>query len=241
MAELAFRIEAWAAWEEGAEGRWHGGPSGASGIAAAPASDAPVILRRRIGEIGRNALRAAWGLPKVGDARFVFASRHGEPDRTVEILQALTSGDLPSPASFSLSVHNALAGLLSVASRNHRGHTALAAGVDSFCYGLLEAVGCLAEAPDEPVLLVAYDAPTPAPYDEFAALSAEPAMVLALLLSAAETAGAPAIALSLEATESGGQAQGAARSFLDFMLSGAPGGDYLGQRERWHWRHVQVH
>jgi len=48
---------------------------------------------------------------------------------------------------FSLGVHNALAGLLSVSTRNHGGHTALAAGIDSFGFGLMEAAVCLLERP----------------------------------------------------------------------------------------------
>lgn len=241
MVDLAFRIAAWAAWQPGAEGTWHSGPSSGVSTAAALASDVPVVLRRRVGELGRNALRAAWGMANTGDARFVFTSRHGEFDRTMEILRALSARQLPSPAAFSLSVHNALAGLLSVASKNRCGHTAIGAGVDSFCYGLLEAACRLVEAPDEPVVLVSYDAPLPPPYDELSVIPSETALVLALLLGAARPDAEPAVALSLEAADGAEPEEMPAKRFLNFVMSDAGDGDYVSRHVRWRWRHVELH
>src|ERR1019366_5555292 len=116
----------------------------------------PLLLRRRISPIGQAALRVAWALPQVERARFVFASRNGEFDRTLTMLEQVAIEDGPSPADFSLGVHNALAGLLSICARNGGGHTALAAGVDSFGFGLMEAAACLLERPEDPVMLVYY-------------------------------------------------------------------------------------
>jgi hypothetical protein len=58
----------------------------------------------------------------------VFASRHGDVARSMDLLGALV-GDQPlSPTGFGLSVHNAIAALYSIA-RGHRGnYLALAAG-----------------------------------------------------------------------------------------------------------------
>src|SRR5689334_10839923 len=94
-------------------------------------STALQLLRRRVSEIGQRALRPAWCLSE-GEPKFVLASRNGEFGRTLGLLEALTEREPLSPAEFSLSVHHALIGLLSIARGNGAGHTALAAGADSF-------------------------------------------------------------------------------------------------------------
>ncbi len=138
MASLHFRLRAWAAWLPGQ-------------IEPAAAESLPLLLRRRIGGLGQQALRAAWSLPDSAAARLIFASRHGEFGRTLSILDALAKGEEISPADFTLSVHHALAGLLSIARGNRHGHTTIAAGRESFGFGLLEALSCLVEKPAEPV------------------------------------------------------------------------------------------
>ena len=57
--------------------------------------------------------------------------------------------------------------MLSIDAGNRLGHTALSAGWDSFANGLLEAAACIAERPDEPVILVHADDKLPQGYDAF--------------------------------------------------------------------------
>ena len=90
----------------------------------------PPLLRRRVTALGKMAFKAAFDLSALEPARFIFCSRHGEFQRTLSILTTLATGEAVSPAEFSLSVHNALAGLLSIAQHNTGGHTAIAAGAD---------------------------------------------------------------------------------------------------------------
>ena len=127
------------------------------------------------------AFRASYALSEQRTARFIFCSRYGESDRTLRILHSLAAKEPISPADFSLSVHNALAGLLSIAWGNTAGHTAISAGADSFGYGLLEAIACLNEGSGEPVMLVYFDDLLPQPYDEVAD-GAETCVALAMLL-----------------------------------------------------------
>jgi len=141
----------------------------------------PPNLRRRISEIGQSAFRASLALSEQRGARFVFCSRYGEMDRTLRILHSLCSADPVSPADFSLSVHNALAGLLSIAWRNTEGHTAISAGEETFGYGLLEATTCLRQGSEDGVMLVYFDDVLTPPYDEFAD-GTEPSVALAMLL-----------------------------------------------------------
>src|ERR1700751_2590895 len=75
----------------------------------------PSLLRRRVSTVGQLAFQAAWPLQPSGSTRFVFCSRHGEFDRTLRLLGGLAAGVPLSPADFSLSVGNALAGLFAMA------------------------------------------------------------------------------------------------------------------------------
>ncbi|HEX7233428.1 MAG TPA: beta-ketoacyl synthase chain length factor, partial [Candidatus Binatia bacterium] len=69
--------------------------------------------------------------------------------------------------SFALSVHNATAGLFSMARLDHAASTALAGGRSSVEHAVIEACAILGEGEQE-VLLVVYDCPLPALYAEFA-------------------------------------------------------------------------
>lgn len=140
------------------------------------------MMRRRLGRLSRMALQvaneAAMGLPRLTT---IFASRHGELSRTVTILHDLAAGEMPSPAAFSLSVHNATAGIFAIARGDHSPSTALAAGDETLLWALQEAAVRLAGEPDTPVLLVYADEPLPGEYQPFRAASG-PAHALALLL-----------------------------------------------------------
>ena len=105
------------------------------------------LLRRRVSAIGQKALRAAFELGGTDAPRFVFCSRHGEFDRTVSLLRSIAARSRCRPRISACPSHNALAGLLSIATKNPRGHTAIAAGHDSFGFGMLEGALCLAPTP----------------------------------------------------------------------------------------------
>src|SRR5262249_20833291 len=159
---------------------WAGAVSGTADVAAAAV---PMMLRRRATALGQKVIAGALA---CGDAlrtgRYVLASRHGEFSRTLRILDSLAARELPSPAEFSMSVHNALAGLLSIHFGNMRGHTALAAGLDTFGFGLVEAAACLAEQPQESVLLIFGDEPLSGAFATFGADDVGLPLVVALVL-----------------------------------------------------------
>ena len=238
MMELAFGIAAYAACDPRPGTRFDicwPSPDDADHDPARP--PVPTLLRRRVGPIGQAALRAAWAMPQVESARFIFASRHGEFDRTLNMLEQVADNDGPSPADFSLGVHNALPGLLSVCTRNRLGHTALAAGVDSFGFGLMEAGACLLEQPDEPIVLVYYDAGLPPGYPDTVPACAETTLALALMLvSPKQGQRRVVMAATPAATPDPGEA--AAAVFLRFLQNTAPEAAATGERMRWSWRHV---
>jgi hypothetical protein len=241
IASARFKIDQWAAYSFQPETPDTPIPAGRSSIAieaAASTTTLPSALRRRVTAIGKTAFRAACDLTVPENARFIFCSRHGEFERTLRILAALAANDPVSPADFSLSVHNALAGLLSIASHNTSAHTAIAAGPDSFGSALIEAASCLIDQPDEPVLLVYYDEGLPEPYNEIAD-EKDSCIALAMLLVSPEHAAGEVI---FELTQREGapmtaSSTGEARAFLDFLATmNVREPVNLGQSSQWRWR-----
>jgi len=70
----------------------------------------------------------------------VFGSAYGEMGTTLKLLQLEIESGESSPIRFQLSVHNAAAGLLSIASGNRGFSTSIAAGPDTFAMSMLEAI-----------------------------------------------------------------------------------------------------
>jgi hypothetical protein len=222
---LRFHIEGWQGFVADA----------AAGDSARDAA-VPTLLRRRVSAIGQLALRAAFQAGGAQQPRFVFCSRHGEFDRTVSLLRSIAAREPVSPADFSLSVHNALAGLLSIATRNPRGHTAIAAGEDSFGYGMLEGALCLATVPDEKVLVVYFDAPLPEMYAPIGGDAAAP-VALALLL-APGTGAADDVVMSFAAREGAAPPSPLDRdagAIIDFLAAGRRELRIESPRMSWRW------
>ncbi len=127
----------------------------------------PPLLRRRAGFVNRMALEAAYQcLGSDKNVPTIFASRHGEASRSVELLIDLAAGQPLSPTSFGMSVHNATGGLFSIARQDHANDIGLAAGQSTVEHAVIEACGLLAEG-ESRVLLVVYDSPLPAVYAAF--------------------------------------------------------------------------
>ena len=219
-------VAAWATWGGQNESLTVGGA-----VTARP--PLPASLRRRVTPVGRKALEAAWAvLPEEGSPRLVLASRHGEYDRTFGLLNALAEGDAVSPAEFSLAVHHALAGLLSIATGNRQGHSAVAAGDESFGYGLLEAATFVAEQ-EVPAILFYFDQPLPDSYAPVSTDSCKTPMVLALRLVPASWPQARPLEMGLETRDQDGQPC-LPQAFLTVLQQGGES-VALGQRHAWRW------
>jgi hypothetical protein len=166
----------WAAWAPGLDAAadwaaWLAAPMPLRGdeAAAPPLSEVPAMARRRIDALGRMALQVAYRAQddltpqQVQAMPLVFASRWGELDRSVGLLQTLAAGEPLSPTAFSHSVHNAIGALYSIQRGVRANLSAVAAGAYSLEAGWIEALGLLQEGAAE-VLLVALDAPLPPAY-----------------------------------------------------------------------------
>jgi hypothetical protein len=226
--DFPFRVASWAGWLPGSDSLALGGNAVARG--ALPAS-----LRRRVSVIGRKLLETAWAVsPEGGVApRLVLSSRHGEYSRTFALLGELARSGEVSPAEFSLSVHHALVGLLSITSGNVAGHTAVAAGPDSFACALLEAVSCLAEG-DQAVLLMHFDEALPDIYAPVGGEAEEPIALAVLLLP--DSAGEGDLLRFRVETATAAPAGPLAVRFADLLAGTVDAVSGGGSRMNWSWR-----
>jgi hypothetical protein len=164
--EVVFSIARHAAWAPGVTSperweAWAREPWTFAGADEPKVAAMPAMLRRRAGLLGRMALEVAYEcLGQRTDVPTVFCSRHGEVGRAVDLLDDLARGEPLSPTAFGLAVHNASAGLFSIARADRANHVALAAGRATLEHAVIEACGLLADGADM-VLLVACDAPLP--------------------------------------------------------------------------------
>ena len=148
-------------------------------------SHIPAMTRRRLSKLTKQAFEVA--INASTDAApaplpTVFASRHGDLHKTLQLLQQLAAAEELSPSQFALSVHNAISGQFSIYSQNQADSNAIAAGADSLHYALLDAAARLQQdASVEQILVVYADEPVPAAYQSFCQDPSVP-VALALLL-----------------------------------------------------------
>src|SRR5690606_6156546 len=254
MHTLKFSVLNWMAWAPGVDTpeQWSAWAQGRRDIAgeARPAVEfIPALLRRRLSNLSRAALWAAHHCA-AGDSslRTVFASPHGEIERTTELLADLASASPLSPNAFSLSVHNTAAGLSSIAAGNRAAATAVAAGRDTLPAAFVEAAGALARNP-APVLLVYADMPLPSAYAPWQDDGIFP-LGLGLLLGPAATSADLQLDYSPSAqtcsVNGGGLENDSERSpvgavspapclALLRLLAGSSAGAAQGERGHWRW------
>ena len=82
------------------------------------------------------------------------------------MLTTLAQNELLSPTSFSLSVHNAISGLFSIARSDQTSSIAISAGANTVESGVIEACGLLEDGEPQ-ILLIVYDKPLPAIFSSY--------------------------------------------------------------------------
>lgn len=150
-------------WQLWAQGQKVSSGEGTPGVSAVPA-----MLRRRLTRWGRLALEVATATAPELDpaAPVIFSSRHGDTERTQQLLRDLALNEPLSPTAFSLSVHNASLGLFTIVQRITAPSLALAAGRETFAHAWLEAVTWLDQGAPQ-VLLVHADEPLNGFYEPY--------------------------------------------------------------------------
>jgi hypothetical protein len=172
---IEFSVVDWSAWAPGLATKsdwqqWASSPYLPSGDDTPALPEVPPMQRRRIERLGRMAIQAACWCEQpddVGQVPLVFASRHGDVARSMELLDTLRQDAPLSPTAFGLSVHNAVAALYSIARGQRGNYVALAGGQGTVEAACVEAFGLLADGAEE-VRVIAYESPLPPVYAGFA-------------------------------------------------------------------------
>ena len=239
-------LDCWAAWAPGLESHedwllWARGEKLPQQDGAPAVGFFPAAHRRRLSRLGKMAVYVAHqcGAPASQSHRLVFASRYGEQHRTARILDDITRGEPVSPTAFSLSVHNAVAGLYSMVSGNQAPTTSLSAGENTFAAGWIEAVGLLGSPGNdcEAVTLVYYEEPLPPDYQEFQSEALFP-MALALNMRHASHNDTEAYSLCMADQESttGISPPWQPLAFIRLMLNQNQQTEGTGSGSRWIWK-----
>jgi hypothetical protein len=246
--KVSFSIAAHAAWAPGIDtpeawAAWAALPFPivANGNLDPGVRQMPTMLRRRAGFLGKMALEVAYQcLGERRDVPTVFCSRHGDVARAVELLTDLAL-DVPlSPTGFGLAVHNASAGLFSIARNDAANHVALAAGTATIEHGVIEACGLLADGAPM-VLLVAYDnclAPVFAPFADCAEQPHAWAWLMTPAAHAPVTLCWHAADPSTTAETAAGLPLPGSLAVLQFQVRGASALERVAEGRCWRWSHA---
>lgn len=160
-----FAVESWAAWAPGltdaaAWRRWALEPRLPDGDGRPELPEYPMLLRRRAERLARMALHTVAQVRGTTACPMVYASPRGETQRAAHLLRELAATASVAPGPFSLSVHNAVAALESIAHADTGNYIALAAGGESAELAIVEALGLLADGHDAAIVSV-YDETMP--------------------------------------------------------------------------------
>ena len=139
----------------------------------------PAMQRRRLSVLAKMAIHSA--LVTLNGERadyIVWVSKYGDEEKTLDILKDVLNQQTPSPTQFSISVHNAIAGLYSILCQDDTPSTSLSA---DWTDALIDAYAFLKSNPQaKRVLVVSYDQPLPNLYSDAVEF---PAFALSALVS----------------------------------------------------------
>jgi hypothetical protein len=193
------------------------------------------LLRRRLSSMDRAALHVANGCLESDErVQLIFASRHGELNRSTELLTEIARGELPSPIGFCLSVLNAVPGLYGIARQDTSPATAISAGEATFAMALIEAAAQAWRNPDVVVLLVCADDPPPLIYADQIQWPREP-YAIALRVEAMHPV--YPVRCTWTAAEHCEDTEDAIHSFMN-CLTGEASTQWSGPNHIWHWQRV---
>lgn len=118
-------------------------------------SSIPMMLRRKLSPVGKIAMHTMLDCYSGGEPELVYASRYGELERMLKLINQQKEENEISPAGFSFSVHNSTVGLFSLINKIHSGYNSIAACKNTLSNALLasvmarkEVLFCYAESVD---------------------------------------------------------------------------------------------
>jgi hypothetical protein len=251
MNQVQFSVAAVAAWAPNLVTNqdwldWAKSPFVIKGNSEPSVLEMPSMLRRRAGFLGKMALEVAYQClgnqeNDAHDTPTLFCSRHGDVARATELLMNVAKKEPLSPTNFGLAVHNATAGLFSIARKDQANHIALSAGQCTIEHGVIEACSLLADGATR-VLLVSFDNCLPplfSPYEDCAEQSHAWAW---LMVPAEKKANQDVFQLSWASAESTASevkadhhAMPSSLSVLQFFLNGDSLLERNTERRQWRW------
>jgi hypothetical protein len=244
--QLDFSILSWGAWTPACQAKsdwadWYRDQSrpGADNGQSPTLPHVPAMQRRRFSRLTKMMLEVAHQCEPPRQCRTIFASRHGELNRTLGLLEEVIHHSPLSPIGFSQSVHNTASGIFGIVCDNHSASTSVAAGADTLPQALTEAFAQL-NADPTPLLLVFADEPVPDIYREYCQ-DAESPLALALVLAPANTT---PLHLRLQRKRHADvrqpQADGKQLRYGDIIASLATGRHLSGPLNDWQWEMTHV-
>lgn len=244
-------LRAWSALAPGLQTaidwhRWAAQPALPCGVVTLDLSHIPAMTRRRLGPQAKwvvSVADATLAYASQTDLPVVWASRYGDAEKSILLLQEQVAGECLSPTAFGLSVHNGIGAQHSILRGMRSNAVCVASASAAPEAGVIEALGLLHDGASE-VMLVCYDALLPAPYDRFCDEPVLPFAWAALLSLAAP--GEPGFTLqtkfdsaSMDSDENILQGLPHALKVLHFLLKvdrsggGQPGADLRGGDWLW--------
>lgn len=192
----------------------------------------PPMQSRRLSPLATAACAVDWRCRQVcGNMPAVYYSKHGENQYYFDMMQGLAAGEGVSPSRFSLSVHNAIAGLCSYHSASHLPYVVLAGGTEGVFAAFLELGGLLMEAPK--ALLVCYEQALPLVYQAYQDNS-KATWAVAMALGKAGGLGRQ-LRLTRRLGQGGFADEDNARTFARAILEGRRHGECRLLGSIWHW------
>jgi hypothetical protein len=167
---------------------WSASPEIPMGSTPLPRQLVPPAHNRKASNLSKYALEVGLEVAKDTQIDFgIFASRHGEIDHTVTLLDAIAKREILSPMAFSQSVHNAAAGLFTIILKSNMNVTSLCAGRHTFDMALVEAHTYLSLNPQHQALVVCFDQRLPDSYQaDLDEISVDYSLALVLSLKKGE-------------------------------------------------------
>jgi len=240
-------LQSWAAWSPGrgdtqAWRAWAARPEALEREGRPEVAFLPALLRRRCSSLTRIMLATAFDCcdsANRAEVRTVFASRHGNINESISLFERLSRRQPLSPARFSHTVHNAQAGLYSIAAENRLPSSSIAAGEDTFACGFVEALAHLQREPERNVLLVMADIPLD---ETFAPLVDEATAAYGVALRLGSGGAGETIEFSSAAASSPlpPRAWPEAIEFLRWLISDEPVLELGSGRVRWSWNRAET-
>ena len=228
--ELSFDVLDWLAVSRSEEkGDCVLTPVGAPKLEAIP-KRLPMMLSRRMSLGSRFAVECALELLEKHEVdAIVNASRHAETPRGEKSLCSIAKGMPPSPTDFTMSVHNAAAGILTIHKKLTVPVASVAAEGNTFEAGLFEATAFLSDG-KETVLLLDYENMLP-PIIGARLPAVKETFAVAILLQKGEKLKATATAIEETEPEAPDALQ-----FIEGLASNAQSFTVRSGRHLWSWR-----